>query len=117
MARPLLLDREVPLDEAHDVLEEVVLVGVAVLRVAEPAPAAVGHHDDQRHPERVALQERPAHPGRVVVGEAVEQVIRPPRLLRVGAVGEEDAAGRGVFERMAVVVDRGKGHRCGPPVT
>ena len=73
-AGTLGLHRERPIDQADDVLDQVVLVGVAGLGVGVPAPAAVGHDHDQGQALDVALDAGPPHPDRVVVGQAVQQV-------------------------------------------
>jgi hypothetical protein len=88
-ARTLGADGEGALDQADDVLDQVVLVGVPLDGVGVPASAAVGHHDHQRQPGDIALDARPAHPDRVVVGEPVEQVIDAPGSGDLGLVGED----------------------------
>ena len=68
-------------------------MGIAFEGVGVPAPAAVGHDDDQREPLDVALDAGPPLPDRVVVGEAVEQVEDGPGARYLRVVGEDDVEG------------------------
>ena len=112
MARPArsALTGKVRSIEADDVLDQVVLVGVADLGVGVPAPAAVGHDDDQGQALDVALDARAPHPDRVVVRQAVEQVEDRPGPADRRVVREDHADRRRLLERAAVVVDAGERH-------
>ena len=113
-AGALGLDRERAVDQANDVLDQVVLISIAgpgTDGVGVPAPAAVGHDNDQREPGRIALDAGAPHPDRVVVGQAMEQVERSPGTGNLGVVGKDHVEGRGLVERVAMVVDRGTGHQ------
>jgi hypothetical protein len=75
--------------EADHIFEEVTLVGRPCDRVAVKAATAVRHHDDQRQAGDVALDARTACPGRVVVGETVEEIADRKRRLPDTVLGDD----------------------------
>lgn len=73
-AEALGSDREGPLDQFDDVLDQIVFVGVSLGGVGIPPPATVRHDDHQGEALDIAFDTRPSHPDGVVVGEPVEEV-------------------------------------------
>jgi len=69
--------------------------------VGVEAALAVGHDDDQRQAHDVVLDARPPRPGRVVVGQAVQQVQHGER---AGLVVRHDGRERGHFPQGVVLV-------------
>ncbi len=110
--RPLGPDRERPLDQTDHVFDQVILVGEPVHRVRVPPPTTVGHHDHQGHPGDVTLDAGPAVPGRVVIRQAVEEVIGRPRGRDGRGFGGDHTECRRFSQRPALVLNRRERH-CG----
>jgi hypothetical protein len=100
--------------EADHIFKKVALIGWAGGRITVKAAAAVRHHDDQRQVGNVALDARTACPGRVVVGETVEEIADRKRRLPDTALGDDHIHRARLREHGTVEVQSSERHGRGP---